>query len=169
MDFELLKSELEVIGSDGIKKVADGGLCQSHRDAMPADNRRRHDTIGARSEQFAFGLFFGGASDDVKVWIQVARSQHYIKIIGIVGQARSETASVFDTGLAQALLECRVARNHRNAEIEECFHLGRVEFDDQEGFIGGRKAAQQMRSDAACATDDKMISHVTYFSRMAIR
>src|SRR5215217_9770502 len=148
----------------GIEKVAHSGFSQRHCHAMPADDCWRHDAISASPDEFAFGLFFRSAGDDVNAGVQVTGSQHHVNIISIIGKTTCETARVLHSGFDQTLLECCVSREHWYADIHQCFTLLLVALDYQEHAVDRAQASYQMRSDSACATDDKMIPQFAHFS-----
>jgi hypothetical protein len=87
----------------------------------------------------------------------VARSQHDINIVCIVRQTRGQPARMFDACFTQAAFERGVACQDRNALIRQLLDPLPVALDHDELIVGALQSADQVRSNAACATDDKMV------------
>src|ERR1041385_7427057 len=153
-----------MVGRNGVEKISDGRFCQRHCHAMPADDRWRNHTICAGADQLAFRSFFGGASDDVNIRIEIARSQNYVDVIRVVWKTRRYPARVLDTCFDQTLFERRIPDEHRDAGVHQCFDLTLIALDHEKDAVYGAQASYQMRSDAPRAADDKMVSQFAHFS-----
>src|ERR1051326_1892714 len=135
---------------------------------MSADYRRRHDAIRARANQLTFSRFFSRPGDDVDIRIQIASSQNYVNVIGIIGQTTGETARMLYACFDQTLFERRISDEHCDTGIHQCLDLRLIAFDHKKDAIYSSQASYQMRSDSSGAADDEMVSQFAHFSRLAI-
>jgi hypothetical protein len=89
--------------------------------------------------------------------VQIARDEHDVNVVGVVGQTGGQPARALNARFAQALFESGVFDDDGRAALQQRGDLLGVLFDDGEGDIRALHLADQARADAARAANDKVV------------
>src|SRR5208283_86660 len=103
------------------------------------------------------GFFFAGAGYDLKLRAEAARGQDDVDVGGVGGGGGDQSASVFDTQLAQNMCLGGVAGQGEPAfgGVARQFLLAAV--NDDKGQRLARQLARHTAADAPCAADDEVV------------